>query len=166
MTKHLLKAALIVAVFAAGIFTGGVLMQAQSAAPAAGPAERVTGIGGIFFKAKDPKTLAAWYRDALGVALQDGAPLSIFAWRETGEPSKPAHTAWSIFPATTKYFGAGGSSCMLNYRVRNLDRMLAQLRALGVQVDEKIEEDFNGRFASIVDPEGNKVQLWEPKEGY
>jgi predicted enzyme related to lactoylglutathione lyase len=75
-------------------------------------------------------------------------------------------TTWTLFPSTTKYFAPSDATFMINYRVRNLDAMLAQLRALGVAVDPKVTEDFNGKFAWIVDPEGNKIELWEPKPGY
>lgn len=157
---------LIAAVFVAGMFMGGALMQAQNPPAAAQPAERVTGIGGIFFKARDPKALAGWYRDSLGITLQAGQQFSIFEWRERGDQTRLGHTVWSVFPSGTTYFGPGEAPFMINYRVRDLDRMLAQLRALGVKIDPKIEDDFNGRFAAVWDPEGNKIQLWEPKAGF
>jgi predicted enzyme related to lactoylglutathione lyase len=77
-----------------------------------------------------------------------------------------AHTVWSLFPSGTKYFAPSDAPFMVNYRVGDLDRMLAQLRALGVRIEPKVVEDFNGRFTWIVDPEGNKIELWEPKAGY
>ena len=151
------------------IFTVGVgagmwaTTQAQQATPL--PAERVSGIGGVFFKAKDPKSLAAWYRQALGVDLMQGAPYAAFRWREREDSSRVGTTAWSLFPSDTKYFAPSSASFMINYRVRSLDAMLAQLRALGVTVESKVTEDVNGRFTWIVDPEGNKIELWEPKSG-
>ncbi len=75
-------------------------------------------------------------------------------------------TAWSLFPSDTKYFAPSSTPFMINYRVRNLDAMLAQLRALGVTVDPKVTDDFNGKFGWVVDPEGNKIELWEPEAGY
>jgi catechol 2,3-dioxygenase-like lactoylglutathione lyase family enzyme len=161
-----MKVTLIAAVFVAGMFTGGVWTKAQKPSPADLPAQRVTGIGGVFFKAKDPKTLSAWYRDALGIALQAGGAFSLFEWREREDSSRLAHTVWSLFPSGTKYFAPSDAAFMVNYRVRDLDRMLAQLRALGVRIEPKVMEDFNGKFAWIVDPEGNKIELWEPKAGY
>jgi predicted enzyme related to lactoylglutathione lyase len=128
------------------------------------PAERVSGIGGVFFKARDPKTLGAWYRQALGIDIVQG--FAKFPWREREDSTRVASTAWSLFPSTTKYFAPSDAPFMINYRVRNLDAMLAQLRALGVAVDSKVTEDFNGKFAWVVDPEGNKIELWEPKPGY
>jgi predicted enzyme related to lactoylglutathione lyase len=132
------------------------------------PAERVSGIGGVFFKARDPKALGAWYRQALGIDIMTmpGAQFAKFPWREREDSSRVGSTAWSLFPSTTKYFAPSDAPFMINYRVRSLDAMLAQLRALGVAVDAKVTEDFNGKFTWIVDPEGNKIELWEPKSGY
>ena len=119
--------------------------------------EKVTGIGGIFFKARDPEKMAAWYRDQLGIRAEDGH--ADFAWREKDRPEEMGRTVWSIFPADTDYFA---SAVMINYRVSNLDQMLEQLRQSGVTV-EKVEDFDYGRFAWITDPEGNRVELWEPK---
>jgi predicted enzyme related to lactoylglutathione lyase len=128
--------------------------------------ERVTGVGGVFFEAKDPKALSGWYRDNLGLAVRGGAPaFSAFPWREREDSTRLGTTVWALFRSDTKYFAPSQAPFMINYRVRNLDRMLAQLRANGVTVEPKIAEEFNGRFAWIVDPEGNKIELWEPKEG-
>jgi predicted enzyme related to lactoylglutathione lyase len=127
--------------------------------------ERVTGVGGVFFKAKDPKALSGWYRENLGLAGKGGAPWSAFDWREREDPAKLGTTVWALFKSDTKYFAPSQAPFMINYRVRNLDRMLAQLRANGVTVEPKIAEESNGRFAWVVDPEGNKIELWEPKEG-
>jgi predicted enzyme related to lactoylglutathione lyase len=121
--------------------------------------ERVTGIGGVFFKAKDATHLADWYRQHLGMELADGN--AEFLWREKDKPEQVGRTVWSVFPADTDYFGPG-PTFMLNYRVTNLDRMLEQLRKAGVTV-EKVEDFDYGRFAWIADPEGNRIELWEPK---
>lgn len=127
--------------------------------------ERVTGIGGIFFKSENPAQLKAWYQQNLGIEPQaDGTPL--FFWRERENPDAFASTVWEAFPADTTYFGAGGKPFMFNYRVRNLDAMLGQLRAAGVIVDDKIEVmDGIGRFGWATDPEGNRIELWEPASG-
>jgi predicted enzyme related to lactoylglutathione lyase len=122
--------------------------------------ERVTGIGGVFFKAKDPKAMAAWYRNNLGIQSKGG--YSDFTWRDKDHPEEMGHTTWAIFPTNTAYFGQSSSSLMINYRVANLDRMLDQLRKSGVKI-EKVEDADYGRFAWIMDPEGNRVELWEPK---
>lgn len=126
--------------------------------------ERVTGIGGIFFKATDEKALQAWYREHLGIAVEEWGGAS-FPWREAAEPGAPGSTAWSVFPARTTYFAPSSAPFMVNYRVRDLDAMLAQLRAAGVTVDEKIEESEFGRFGWATDPEGNRFELWQPPAG-
>ena len=124
--------------------------------------EQVTGIGGIFFKARQPEQLAAWYREHLGIAAQDGH--ADFAWREKDRPEQIGRTVWSIFAADTDYFGPSRPAFMVNYRVANLERMLEQFRHQGIAV-EKVEEFDYGRFAWITDPEGNRIELWEPKAG-
>src|SRR5579871_957109 len=119
--------------------------------------ERVLGIGGIFFKARDPQALAAWYREHLGIPLEAG---QTYATLKSAGPAEP--TIWATFPANTTYFGAGSAPFMLNYRVRNLDALLAQLRAAGAPVEDRIEEYEYGRFGWATDPEGNRFELWEP----
>ena len=117
--------------------------------------EQVTGIGGIFFKARDPGLMAAWYCEHLGIPTQNGH--ADFAAREKDRPEQIGRTVWSIFPADTDYFG---SSAMINYRVPDLDRMLEQLRRSGVTVEKTEDYDY-GRFAWITDPEGNRIELWQ-----
>ena len=121
---------------------------------------RVTGIGGIFFKAKNPEELSRWYREHLGIAVEGN--VALFAWRGGKDGEVQGHTVWSIFPADTKYFGEDGAAFMVNYRVKDLDRVLAALRAEGVNVARKVEESEYGRFGWITDPEGNRIELWEP----
>ena len=123
--------------------------------------EQVTGIGGIFFKARDPARMAAWYREHLGIRSEDGH--TDFVWREHDQPNRIGRTVWSLFPADTDYFGPASTPFMINYRVSNLERMLEQLRVAGISVD-KVEDHAYGRFAWITDPEGNRIELWEPKE--
>jgi len=122
--------------------------------------EKVTGIGGIFFRVRDPERMAAWYREHLGICSEDGR--ADFVWREDDRPDQPGRTVWAMFPADTDYFGASHPAFMINYRVSNLERMLEQLGRNGVTV-EKVEDYHYGRFAWIADPEGNRVELWEPK---
>jgi len=119
--------------------------------------ERVRGIGGIFFKARDKAALEAWYRDHLGVPVEKWGGAS-FVWHEHDAGGK-ASTAWSPFAADAKYFP---NSFMINFRVDNLDAMLAQLRAMGDAVDEKIDDSEYGRFGWVTDPEGNRIELWQP----
>ena len=142
---------------------GAVLQQRESGDTTAKgkevPMEQVTGIGGVFFKVKDPKGMTAWYRTNLGIQSKGG--YADFTWREKDHPDQTGHTTWRIFPANTKYFGGSSSSWMINYRVANLDRMLEQLRKNGVKI-EKVEDHDYGRWAWIMDPEGHRVELWEP----
>ncbi len=121
---------------------------------------KVLGLGGIFVRARDPATLAAWYRDHLGFDVSDfggsfGA-IFPFAEHETG------YQLWTAFPAATTHFGSGTQPQMLNFRVADLDGLLAQLRAGGVTVDEKVERSEYGDFGWCVDGEGNRVELWQP----
>ena len=127
---------------------------------------RVTGIGGVFFKSADPAKLNAWYEKNLGIKPREGAQPgepAMFEWRDKQHPDAVGVTVWSLFPKGTKYFAPSQASFMINYRVDDLDRLLAQLRAAGVQVDSKTSEDFTGKFGWAMDPEGNRVELWEPK---
>jgi catechol 2,3-dioxygenase-like lactoylglutathione lyase family enzyme len=123
---------------------------------------RVTGLGGVFFKAEDPEKLHAWYESHLGMK-REGGPV-FFRWREK-ENDAPGTTVWSLFSNDTKYFDPSKAAFMLNYRVDNLDALLDQLRAAGVWVDERREDSEYGRFAWIMDPEGNRIELWEPPKG-
>ena len=120
--------------------------------------ENVLGIGGIFFKARDPQGLAEWYRQYLGVPVEAGQTYAALSSVAGGE-----QTVWSTFPTDTSYFGPGPAPFMVNYRVRNLDAMLAQLREAGAVVDDRVESFENGRFAWATDPEGNRFELWEPR---
>lgn len=119
--------------------------------------ERVTGIGGVFFRARDPAALAEWYRENLGVPVEAG---QTYATLLSSGPEEM--TVWSTFPSDTQYFGSGPQTLMVNYRVSDLDAMVAQLRAAGAEVEDKIEEMEYGRFAWAYDPEGNRFELWEP----
>lgn len=122
--------------------------------------ERVVGIGGIFFRARDPKALAEWYRTNLGIESQDGH--TDFSWLPKDWPKQSGRTVWSLFDADTDYFGRTRPAFMVNYVVRNLERMLEQLRKNDIKV-EKVEDYDYGRFAWVTDPEGNRIELWEPK---
>jgi len=118
--------------------------------------DRVIGIGGIFFKARNKDRLLGWYREHLGVDVQDWGG-AMFA----GD----GQTVWTVFKHDSDYFGPGEQRYMINYRVSNLDRILARLRAEGVTVDARTEESEFGKFGWIVDPEGNRVELWETTGG-
>jgi predicted enzyme related to lactoylglutathione lyase len=129
--------------------------------PAEAQIHQVTGIGGVFFKAKDPKAMLAWYRANLGIPSQ-GSYID-FQWRDKDHPDQIGHTAWRIFSTNTTYFGQSASPLMINYRVANMDRMLEQFRRNQVTI-VKVEDYDYGRFAWITDPEGNRIELWEPRE--
>ncbi|MCC6157670.1 MAG: VOC family protein [Deltaproteobacteria bacterium] len=128
----------------------------------------VTGFGGVFFKSKNPEAIRDWYVEHLGLPKSpDG--FVVFRWREGGdgeEPGSMASTVWSPFPADTTYFEPSPAPFMINFRVRDLDAALADLRAKGVWVDERIEDSELGRFGWILDPDGNRIELWQPPEGY
>jgi predicted enzyme related to lactoylglutathione lyase len=125
---------------------------------------RVTGIGGIFLKARDPKVLSAWYAQHLGIRLNDYGGANLLWTDEV--PQTTGMTVWSLFPTDTPYFGPGNNEgpqqAMINYRVDDLDALLTQLTAAGVTIDPKREDYDYGRFAWIVDPEGNRIELWQP----
>lgn len=121
--------------------------------------ERIVGIGGIFLKARDSKALAAWYREHLGMPVEAGQTYGSLNSTGPGEV-----TTWSTFPADTAYFGPGPAGFMVNYRVRDLDAMLKQLRAAGAAVEDRVEDFDYGRFGWATDPEGNRFELWEPRE--
>jgi predicted enzyme related to lactoylglutathione lyase len=123
--------------------------------------EKVLGIGGIFMKARDPKGLAAWYRDHLGVPIDGDETYGMFMAGNAGAERGP--TVWSTFPLDSDYFAPSTAPFMVNYRVADLDRMLAQLRAAGAQVDDRVDDYDYGRFGWALDPEGNRIELWQPK---
>ena len=123
--------------------------------------ERVTGIGGVFFKAKDPKALAAWYQLHLGIDFGDKLYVS-FPWINPHHPTAPGNTAFSFFKQDTTYFNPSEKDFMINFRVKNLKELLGTLQKEGVTLVGKMEEYDYGNFGWIVDPEGNKIELWEP----
>jgi predicted enzyme related to lactoylglutathione lyase len=120
--------------------------------------KRVVGIGGVFLKAKAPEALRAWYQTHLGIDIQ--------AWGGTAFPwDRPGGvTVWSIFPDTSEYFAPSASPFMVNYVVEDLHAVLEALRAEGCDVDAKVDESDFGKFGWVMDPEGNRVELWQPPE--
>jgi predicted enzyme related to lactoylglutathione lyase len=123
---------------------------------------KVTGLGGVFFKAEDPVRQYEWYEKHLGIQREVDGSGVVFHWREAGNPEQRGMTIWSIFPHHTQYFGPGKAPFMLNYRVDDLDALLTRLAAEGVEIDPKREDYEYGKFAWVVDPEGNRIELWEP----
>ena len=124
--------------------------------------KRVTGIGGIFFKSADPKALGAWYRDHLGLDVT-GWGGALFQWG--GEGSESGVTVWSPLAQDTSYMQSSIASFMINYRVDDLDALLAVLKSEGCNVVDRTDSSEQGKFGWVIDPEGNKVELWEPPKG-
>jgi catechol 2,3-dioxygenase-like lactoylglutathione lyase family enzyme len=143
------------AALAAAIIAESVTPEAVEAQMNA-PTERVLGIGGLFFRSRDPKNLAQWYQLHLGI---DPVPNddSHHAWHQTAGP-----TAFAPFPIDTNYFGSQQQAWMVNFRVRSLDAMVRQLQTANITVKVDPEKYPNGRFARLHDPEGNPIELWEP----
>ena len=121
---------------------------------------RILGIGGIFFKSANQKEMKEWYAKHLG--LGDGGHEAMLPWREKDNPESEQMTVWSIFPGNTKYFEPSSASFMLNYIVDDLDALLDRLAKEDVRIDPKRQDESYGRFAWIYDPDGNKIELWQP----
>ncbi len=126
--------------------------------------KRVTGIGGIFFHAKDPPALRAWYQKHLGIDVQAWGGTA-FRWADAEGKPTAGTTVWSIGDATGEYFAPSKASFMINYRVADLQGVLAALRAEGCNVMDKTDDSEYGKFGWVLDPEGNKVELWQPPPG-
>ena len=126
--------------------------------------KRVTGIGGVFFKARDPKALGACYRTHLGIGVEAWGGAA-FRWKGPDTPDGVGTTVWSPFAADTSYFAPSSAPFMINYRVDDLHAVLAALRAEGVEVVDKVDESEYGKFGWVIDPEGNKLELWQPPAG-
>lgn len=126
--------------------------------------KRVTGIGGIFFKARNPSALGAWYKKHLGIDVQDWGGTA-FRWTDDDGNPKAGTTIWSVGSADGDMFAPSQSSFVINYRVADLKNLLAALRSEGCNVLEKTDDSEYGKFGWVIDPEGNKVELWQPPEG-
>ena len=126
--------------------------------------KRVTGIGGVFFKSKDPKALGEWYRRHLGLEVEGWGGVA-FRWVTPDNPGGTGTTVWSPFNEDTRYFGPGPARFMVNFRVDDLPALLAALRAEGCEVDTRVEESEYGKFGWVQDPDGNRVELWQPPPG-
>jgi predicted enzyme related to lactoylglutathione lyase len=124
--------------------------------------KRVTGIGGIFFKCKDPKEMKAWYGKHLGLPVTDYGVN--FEWRQADDPSKMGSTVWSPFKESSNYFEPSQKQFMINYRVENLEWVVEQLKNEGITILDEIQSFDYGKFVHILDPEDNKIELWEAAE--
>jgi len=139
------------------LFAAAILLSGPAAA--ADPPGHITGLGGVFIKSPDHKALAAWYRDVLGIHVEPwgGAMLRLDA------PGHPPELTWNAFSAKTKYFAPSTRDVMLNFAVDDMDAFLARLKTHGVPILSREDHDPNGRFAWIMDPDGTKLELWQPK---
>lgn len=124
--------------------------------------KKVTGIGGVFFKCKDPKKITEWYQKHLG--LNTNPYGASFEWYEADDNTKKGQTQWTPFSETTKYFEPSTKDFMINYRVENLEALVEELKKKGVTIVDNIEIYDYGKFVHILDVEGNKIELWEPKD--
>ena len=127
-------------------------------------AKRVTGLGGIFFKAKDPAKLGDWYAKHLEIEMEHNMPMSTFLWRRAENPQQNGSTIWSLMPKDSDYFGADEAQFMINYRVSDLDALMDALKKEGVEILRPVSDTPYGRFAAIRDPEGNGIELWQPPD--
>lgn len=140
-------------------FTTSQLLSDHSEATTEG---RVTSIGGVFFKAKNPEELKKWYHDNLGLNID--AYGTVFQWYHGADSTKKGYTQWSVFKATTKYFLPSEKEFMINYRVQNMDALIKKLKENKVTFTDTLESYDYGKFIHIMDPEGNKIELWEPED--
>jgi predicted enzyme related to lactoylglutathione lyase len=157
MKKTVLTAGAVIAAFLLGF---AIAPDNVNESHSDGVMKKVTGIGGVFFKCKDPVRVKEWYSTHLGMKTDEYG--TSFEWRQGDDPSKYGFTQWSPFAETTKYFGSSEQDFMINYRVENLEELVEELKKSGVEVIDSIETYDYGKFVHIIDIEGNKVELWEP----
>jgi predicted enzyme related to lactoylglutathione lyase len=124
--------------------------------------KKVTGLGGVFFKSNDPKAMNEWYVKNLGLPV--GAYGTTFEWREVEESEKTGSTSWCTFPQDTKYFNPSEKPFMINYRVDDLVALVEELKKENVTIVDEISDYDYGKFIHVMDPEGNIIELWEPKD--
>ena len=122
--------------------------------------KKVTGVGGIFFKCKDPDQMREWYDKNLGLITNEYG--SLFEFRESDNPERKGYLQWSTFSENTSYFEPSEKDFMINYRVQNIEALVDELKASGVRILDSIETYEYGKFVHILDPENNKIELWEP----
>lgn len=156
------KTALIILIVAASFLSGFAFKTILTKKTETQERKKVTGIGGIFFKCKDPKTLKEWYSKNLGLNVNQYG--SVFEWRQGADTTKKGFTQWSPFKETTKYFLPSTKDFMINYRVEHMVELLAELKKNGVTVVDTMETYDYGKFVHILDLEGNKLELWEPND--
>jgi predicted enzyme related to lactoylglutathione lyase len=157
-----MRKAILITLLTATSFYSGFAFKATITKQNKKNMKKVTGIGGIFFKCKDPKKMTEWYRENLG--LNTNPYGATFEWYEGEDNTKKGQTQWSPFAETTKYFEPSTKDFMINYRVENLEALAEELKKNGVTIVDTIETVDYGKFLHILDAEGNKIQLWEPKD--
>ena len=158
MKRIILTSLAIIVSFGLGVAFNQLIAKSATTAKL----KRVTGIGGIFFKCKDPGKMREWYKTHLGLNTNNYG--SVFEWKQASDPTKKGFTQWSPFKETTKYFEPSAKDFMINYRVDDLRTLIAQLKAEGVTITDTMESYDYGKFVHILDAEGNKVELWEPND--
>jgi len=158
MKKRILITLTLVTTFALGFAFKSLLLNIHGEQPL----KKVTGIGGIFFKCKDPKKVREWYKTHLGLNTNEYG--AVFEWRQGADTAKKGFTQWSPFSEKTKYFEPSTKDFMINYRVENLEALIDQLRKDSVTILDKVETADYGKFIHIIDIEGNKIELWEPND--
>lgn len=156
------KTALIILIIATSFLSGFAFKTMLTKKSETQERKKVTGIGGIFFKCKDPKALKEWYSKHLGLNVNQYG--SVFEWRQGADTTKKGFTQWSPFKETTKYFLPSTKDFMINYRVEHMNELVAELKKNGVTVVDSIETYDYGKFVHILDLEGNKLELWEPND--
>lgn len=159
MKRMTLVTLALAASFCLGFAFNAILADEASESP---QLKRVTGIGGIFFKCKDPKAVRAWYQTHLGLNTNQYG--TVFEWRQADDSTKKGFSQWSPFGEKTKYFEPSTKDFMINYRVANLTALVEELKREGVTVTDTIETFDYGKFVHIMDIEGNKIELWEPND--
>ncbi len=160
MKKVILLIILVAVSFVSGFAFKGVLTLRQDAV--ALKTGKVTGLGGIFFKCKDPEKMREWYRIHLGLSTNQYG--TVFEWRQGADTARKGFTQWSPFSESTKYFEPSTKDFMINYRVDNIKELVEELRNSGVVILDEIETYDYGKFVHIMDIEGNKIELWEPDD--
>ena len=159
MKKSILSVLTLVTTFCLGFAFKALTTKITEEKPSL---KRVTGIGGIFFKCKDPNKVKQWYKTHLGLNTDKYG--TVFEWRQGADTTRKGFTQWSPFSETTKYFAPSTKDFMINYRVENLDELVKQLKKEGVVLTDTIQTLDYGKFVHILDVEGNKVELWEPND--
>lgn len=157
MKKSILVTVVILISFLLGFYTRQFLPLKQFESTTM---KKVTGIGGLFFKCKDPEKVKEWYSKHLGLIMDQYG--TSFEWRQGDDPTKYGFTQWSAFSDSTKYFDPSVKEFMINYRVQDLENLVNELRKEGVTILDSIESYDYGKFVHILDNEGNKIELWEP----